>query len=111
MKKLLKKQHPPSDEEVINTLGHSVNALYSVPTALYCFLKYAQTSTDPFRTMLEYTISLGGDTDTIASMACALGGAYYSDTNIAENLKTRCEGSEEMIQLADQLYEVACSQS
>lgn len=29
----------PSDEEVVNILGHSVNALYSVPTAIYCFLR------------------------------------------------------------------------
>lgn len=108
MQKLLKKKHPPSDEEVVNVLGHSVNALYSVPTALYCFLKNSQSQGEKSIThTLEYAISLGGDTDTIASMACALAGSYYSDSCITENMKKHCENSEEIIQLADQLYEIA----
>ena len=107
VQKLLKKKHPPSDEEVVNVLGHSVNALYSVPTAIYCFLKSSQSSDgNLIKHTLEYTISLGGDTDTIASMACALAGSFYSDTCIGENLIKHCEGSDEIIQLADQLYEV-----
>lgn len=107
---LLHKKFPPSDEEVINVLGHSVNALFSVPTALYCFLRNTQSSDgelNAFRRTLEYTISLGGDTDTIASMACALCGAYYSDKNISKSLIKRCESSEEILEHADQLYAVA----
>lgn len=110
MKRLLSKTFPPSEEEVINVLGHSVNALYSVPTAIYSFLRNAQApdnEADKFRKTLEYTISLGGDTDTIASMACALSGAFYSDANISEKLTKHCESSEEIIELADQLYKVA----
>lgn len=30
------------DEEVVENLGHSMLAIYSVPTAIYCFLR-AQT--------------------------------------------------------------------
>lgn len=29
----------PSEERVVNVLGHSTQALYSVPTAMYCFLR------------------------------------------------------------------------
>jgi poly(ADP-ribose) glycohydrolase ARH3 len=94
---------------VINLLGHSVNALYSVPTALYCFLRSSLSAQgEPnFRETLEYTISLGGDTDTIASMAAALAGSFYSDKIIPENFVKHCEDSESIIKLADQLYEIA----
>lgn len=108
MKHLLNKKFPPSDDEVVNTLGHSVNALYSVPTAIYCFLRNSQPTDDDadlFKKTLEYTISLGGDTDTIASMACALSGAYYGDSVIDEGMARHCEASEEITQLADELYE------
>lgn len=109
MRNLLTKQFPPSDEEVVNILGHSVNALYSVPTAIYCFLRNAQSADNAqslFRRTLEYTIALGGDSDTIGSMACALAGSFRSDSSIAENLIKHCESSEEMIQLSDQLHNV-----
>ena len=39
IKRILKLPQEPSDEEIINVLGHSIAALYSVPTAIYCFLK------------------------------------------------------------------------
>ena len=112
MKNLLDKKFPPSEEEVVNMLGHSVNALYSVPTAIYCFLRNVQTAdsdVNPFTQTLEYTISLGGDTDTIGSMACALSGAYYGDSWISEGLAKHCESSEEIILLADQLCEIVSS--
>lgn len=105
IKKLLTKKFEPSVDEVVNTLGHSVNALYSVPTALYCFLKNLDQE-NPLRKTLEYTISLGGDTDTIASMSCALVGSLHGDTVIAPNLPKHCESSEEMISLANELYEI-----
>lgn len=114
LKRLLNKKFESSDEEVINVLGHSVNALYSVPTAIYCFLRTTQkskneklTSQISLRRTVEYTISLGGDTDTIASMACALAGAYYGDTGYVKSLINNCEGFEEILQLADHLYAVA----
>lgn len=112
MKALLSKTFPPSDEEVVNVLGHSVNALYSVPTAIYCFLRNTLTSEsggNSFKQTLEYTISLGGDTDTIASMACALSGAYYGDSWISEGLVNHCEASKEIVQLADQLFQTVSS--
>lgn len=102
MRKLIAKKFPSSDEEVINILGHSVNALFSVPTAIYCFLRNSQ-SENSFKDTLEYAISLGGDTDTIAAMACGLSGAYLGDALIPRSLVERCEGFEEVETLADNL--------
>uniref|UniRef100_A0A6B2E662 ADP-ribosylhydrolase ARH3 n=1 Tax=Phlebotomus kandelakii TaxID=1109342 RepID=A0A6B2E662_9DIPT len=98
----------PSDEVVLNNLGHSVAAPYSVPTAIYCFLRSLSEIKDipvenPFMRCLEYAISLGGDTDTIASMACAISGAYYGESIIPPSLLKHCEASEEVSSLADAL--------
>lgn len=35
----LLKINNPSDERVVNLLGHSPEAIYSIPTAIYCFLR------------------------------------------------------------------------
>ncbi|CRK91916.1 CLUMA_CG005535, isoform A [Clunio marinus] len=114
MRKLLNKEILPSDEEVVNILGHSVNALYSVPTAIYCFLRNVNllkgNREKLFRSTLEYAICLGGDTDTIASMACSLVGAFTGDSIIAKNLIKHCESSEEIIELSDKLYEIVFSE-
>ncbi|XP_055685012.1 ADP-ribosylhydrolase ARH3-like [Lutzomyia longipalpis] len=98
----------PSDEAVLNGLGHSVAALYSVPTAIYCFLRSLSEiesipAENPFMRCLEYSISLGGDTDTIASMACAISGAFYGESIIPASLLKHCEASEEITGLADAL--------
>jgi hypothetical protein len=39
MQMLLNKQEGAHDEEVETILGNSVEALYSVPTAIFCFLR------------------------------------------------------------------------
>lgn len=36
----------PSEERVVNVLGHSSQALYSVPTAMYCFLRGVKYPSD-----------------------------------------------------------------
>jgi poly(ADP-ribose) glycohydrolase ARH3 len=110
VKKLLNKNFEPSEEEVVNRLGNSVNALYSVPTAIYTFLKCSplarESRRDAFRKTLEYTIGLGGDVDTITSMSCSLAGSLYGDDSISENLVKHLEAYDEMISLADKLYNV-----
>lgn len=118
-----------SDEEVVRHLGTSIAALYSVPTAIYCFLRaqekipgievsfYFSTfflfitvsvfQTDNiFRRTIQYAISLGGDTDTIASMAGSMAGAYLGINSINENMQKHCEFHEEMMELADNLFSV-----
>lgn len=57
-----------------------------------------------FRRTIQYAISFGGDTDTIASMAGAIAGAYVGEKQIGENLQKQCEFSSEMVKIADNLY-------
>lgn len=137
MSKLLSRDALPV--EVINKLGNSVCALYSVPTAIYCFLRatseipdievsniflkkkhclktklsflFSMQTDNPFRRAIEYAISLGGDTDTIASMTGAISGAYFGDNIIPKNLILHCEGHEEIITMANQLYEISKSKT
>lgn len=102
----------PSDSDVLNVLGNDVSALYSVPTSIYCFLKAQKAikgidSENPFRRAIEYAISLGGDTDTIASMAGAICGAYYGENVIPANLVKHLEYHDEIVVLADRLYEAS----
>lgn len=44
-------------------------------------------------------------------MACALTGAFCGDKNIPQNLIKHCELSEEITELANQLYEIASSET
>jgi len=53
-------------------------AFETVPTAFYCFLR----SPDSVQEMLVSSIVAGGDTDTRAAIAGAIGGAYSGRANI-----------------------------
>lgn len=56
LKKLLTIENP-SEERVVNALGHSEQALYSVPTAMYCFLRGVKYPSDvriESSTILQY---------------------------------------------------------
>jgi poly(ADP-ribose) glycohydrolase ARH3 len=68
----------------------------------FCF----QTE-NPFRRTIQYAISLGGDTDTIANMAGAIAGAYYGYGSISENLQKHCEATRQFIEYADKLHKIA----
>lgn len=59
----------------------------------------------PFRRTIQYAISLGGDTDTIASMAGAIAGAYYGLDRINKNLQQHCEFVNESIAFADKIID------
>lgn len=58
---------------------------------------------NPFRRTIQYAVSLGGDTDTIASMAGAIAGAYYGIDVIHKNLQQLAEGSDMINELAIRL--------
>lgn len=64
-------------------------------------------TTNPFRRAIEFAITLGGDTDTIASMCGAIAGAYHGDGVIPESLIKHCESNEEMLSLANGLFEAS----
>lgn len=112
-------------EKIVAALGNDVSALKSVPTAIYAALRGTQPllpmmmtptaehqsggsfeSSSPFLRTLYTAISLGGDTDTIASMACSISGALYGLEAIPRILVRHCEGNELMTTLADDLYRI-----
>ncbi|KAJ6644760.1 hypothetical protein lerEdw1_013579 [Lerista edwardsae] len=94
--------------------GNGIAALHSVPTAIYAFLRCMKSHPDipedynSLQRTLLYCISLGGDTDTIATMAGAIAGAYYGEEQVPPSWKTSCESFEETEKLADGLYELYC---
>lgn len=59
------------------------------------------------RRTIQYAISLGGDTDTIASMAGSIVGAYLGEESVNKNLRKHCEFQEEMLKMADNLFKVS----
>ena len=58
-----------------------------------------------------YAISLGGDTDTIATMAGAIAGAYYGIEAIPQHWIDYSEGTSDAVQMAEALYSIAVSAS
>lgn len=62
--------HEPG--RLAEVLGTGLEAKESVPMALYCFLSAHHS----FEQVIEQAVFLGGDTDTIASMAGSLSGAH-----------------------------------
>ena len=61
-------------EELVKNYKFNETCQGSVPEAIYCFLY-----SDNFEDCLRTAISIGGDSDTIADMACAIGEAFYQD--------------------------------
>ena len=62
--------------ELQKTYMFDVKAIGSVPQAIYCFL-----ISNDFMETLKNSISIGGDSDTIACIACSIAGAYYGVPN------------------------------
>lgn len=62
--------------ELQKTYMFDVKAIGSVPQAIYCFL-----ISNDFVETLKNSISIGGDSDTIACIACSIAGAYYGVPN------------------------------
>lgn len=69
-------------------------------------------SFNPFQTnnalrrTIEYAVSLGGDTDTIASMAAALVGSYYGEEVIPQYYLKHTEAGKELAHLGEKLYDL-----
>ncbi len=75
----------------------------AVPCAIFAFLNCCG---DSFEALIPYAISLGGDTDTIASMAGAIGGAYWGLEAIPGEWVECCEESGRAVSLADELLKI-----
>lgn len=65
----------------------------TVPQAIYCFL-----ISNSFEDCLRTTISIGGDSDTLAAISCAIAGAYYGINNKLIN-KVKDKLEPEMVKL------------
>ena len=96
-------QSPDNKYDVIEYLGNSVAAPDSVPAAIYSFLRHHHS----FKPTVIYAISLGGDTDTIASMAGAISGAYLGSDAIPEEWLEKLENRDYITELAEKLFETA----
>ena len=92
---LIEKHVNCSEEELAEVafeLGNDVSAVDSVPTALFCYLRgLGDHGDDVFERVLVTALRMGGDTDTIASMACSLAGASVGEELIPRELVTSCE--------------------
>jgi poly(ADP-ribose) glycohydrolase ARH3 len=93
--------------EVIAQIGNGIAAQEAVPAALYSFLKHHNS----FAQTVIAAIGLGGDTDTIASMAGALAGAYLGEGAIPEQWSERVEGKDRLRALADELLLLAAGEA
>eukprot|EP00092_Neocalanus_flemingeri_P036244 GFUD01039461.1.p1 GENE.GFUD01039461.1~~GFUD01039461.1.p1 ORF type:complete len:366 (-),score=109.19 GFUD01039461.1:56-1153(-) len=100
-------------EEICFELGNDVSAVDSVPTALFCFLKVINETNkedpvpeDIFERVLRMSIRMGGDTDTIASMACSITGAYLGLQAIPAHLLECCENSDQVKEMGIKIFEI-----
>jgi len=103
MKELLCKGDNLETKTVVETFGNGIRAEEAVPAAIFSFLHKGRVS---FDMSINYAISLGGDTDTIASMAGAISGAYWGLDKIPDLWKNKCEGVEEAIEFANKIFEL-----
>jgi len=96
--------------EIAFELGNDVSAVDSVPTAFFCYLKVSLDDNirkeHKFEEILKLSIRMGGDTDTIASMACAVAGADLGLDLIPQHLITCCEKQTESIKMAEEMWNI-----
>ena len=90
---------------VVSILGNGIEALNSVPTAIYSFLRQPKSYQD----CVLYAISLGGDTDTIAAMAGAISAAHLGVEAIPYSWRARLENKPYIELLAEKLWQLAAS--
>jgi poly(ADP-ribose) glycohydrolase ARH3 len=91
----------PAREEIVAQLGTGGSSLESVPTAIYAFL-----STRDFKSAVIYSVSLGGDADTIGALTGAIAGACYGIEGIPSQWRETVENRVYIEQLAKKLWEV-----
>jgi poly(ADP-ribose) glycohydrolase ARH3 len=91
----------PAKEEVVTLLGNGIEALHSVPTAIYSFL-----ANQDFEKAVAYAVSLGGDADTTGAMTGAIAGACYGIEGIPAPWRERVENGKYIENLATKLWEV-----
>ena len=94
-----------SPEEAADALGNGVRADRSVPAAIYARLRFGADCVGAIR----FCILMGGDTDTIASMAGAMCGAMAGESALPERLVARVESAGRIADLGSALFEASRS--
>jgi ADP-ribosylglycohydrolase len=80
-------------------LGTSMLSWDAVPMAFYCFL-----SSESYEECVLKAVNTGGDTDSIAAMACGMKGAEVGIDNIPEKWVKKVKDGQYLVELADRLY-------
>jgi poly(ADP-ribose) glycohydrolase ARH3 len=88
-----------STHEAVAALGRGVQAIESIPAALFALLRHPSSFPDAVR----LAVRLGGDTDTIAAMTGALSGALLGASAIPTAWQARLEQADRLAGLADGL--------
>jgi poly(ADP-ribose) glycohydrolase ARH3 len=92
-------------KEVVRRLGNGIEAHRSVPTASYIALTYSLD----FQDAIKASISLGGDTDTIAGMVGTIVGAHVGEKGLPaewiDQLEDGVRGRSFARRLAERLFE------
>lgn len=86
-------------EQALRVLGTKGDVRQTVPSALYCFLKF-----DNYHDAVVAAIKAGGDTDTTAAIVGALFGAKSGMQGIDPDLAAQVEESGRLMELDSQLY-------
>lgn len=92
--------HAPAADAAAS-IGTGISALEAVPAAVCAFLHHP----DAYADTVSFAIEMGGDTDTIASMAGAISGARLGLSAIPESWLRRVEGVDHVEHLANRLAE------
>ena len=90
-------------EQVLSYLYNGAYVLESVPAALYCFMR----SPDDMEQSLLLAANAGYDADSVAAMAGTLGGALGGEAALPQRLLPELEYREELLALADDLWQKA----
>ena len=100
-------EHADDRQRVVHQLGHGVEAFNSVPSAIFSFLSHPQD----FASTVIYAVSLGGDTDTIASMAGAICGAYQGIEALPSKWQSQLENRDYILSLTHRLWQAASARA
>lgn len=86
--------------DVVKVTGNGLRAAEAVPAALAAAL----LNSGSFGHTIEFAVAMGGDTDTIASMAGAVAGARLGENAIPKRWRECTEGVDRARNLADRLW-------
>jgi ADP-ribosylglycohydrolase len=85
--------------QALAVLGTKADVRETVPSALYCFLKFRD-----YHEAVVTAIKAGGDTDTTAAVVGALFGAKLGRKAIDPEIAAKVEDADKLIELDSQLY-------